>query len=79
MCSNPENLQTDEQKDEVSNGLASASAGGDSFNPDSIQKLLDMLRFLVNQPEGGNRRRRSTESSSVTLKTPVQVSLPRKP
>ena len=75
MCSNQENLQTDDQKDEVSNGLASATTGGSNFNPDSIKKLLDMLRFLI-QPQQQpvrRRRRRSASTQEVQMQTPAQV------
>ena len=76
MCGNTDNLQSDEQKDEVSNGLASSTAGGSTFTPDSIRKLLDMMRFLLNQLQGGGRRRRSADGAVVKTETPENVSDP---
>ena len=74
MCSNPDNLQTDDQKDEVGNGLASSTAGGSNFNPESIKKILAMLKFLLNQQsQSQRRRRRSSTPKEVTEKTPEQV------
>ena len=72
MCGNTDNLQSDEQKDEVSNGLASSTAGGSSFTPESLQKILDMLRFLLGRIESGGRRRRSAEVE-VKVNTPEEV------
>ena len=75
MSSNTDNLQTQDQKDEVSNGLASSTAGGSTFNPASIKKILAMLSFLLKQQSGTQRRRRRRTATPkvVVLKTPEEV------
>lgn len=74
MSSNPENLQTKEQKDGLSDGLAAATKGGSSFNPDSIKNIRDTAKFLISgAASGGGRQRRSVETPEVTLQTIEQV------
>ena len=74
MCGNTDNVQTQDQKDELTHGLASSTNGGDSFTPASIKKILDMMKFLFGIVESGGRRRRSAVSSKpVETKTPSEV------
>ena len=74
MCGNTDNVQTQDQKDELTHGLASSTNGGDTFTPDSISRIFAMLEFLFGIVKGGGRRRRSAVSSTpVTVKTPSEV------
>ena len=74
MCGNTDNVQTQDQKDELTNGLASSTNGGDTFTPESINKILDMLKFLFGVVKSGGRRRRSVgDSNPVVEKTPAEV------
>ena len=55
-------------------GLASSTTGGDSFNPDSIKKILDMMRALLNtQANNARRRRRNAQGNNVVVMTPQEV------
>ena len=62
-------------------GLSQATVGGDTFNPDSINNVLEMLNVLLSsdavgttqQQEGRSRRRRNVEQDEVVLRTPEQV------
>ena len=78
MCSNTDNLQTDDQKDEITNGLASSTTGGSGFNPDSIRKILAMINFLINQQQTQStpvrRRRRSATPQVIKELSPDEVS-----
>ena len=74
MCSNPDRIQTKSEKDNMVGGLAKSTTGGDSFNPDSIKKILDMMKSLLNMKKNNNRRRRrSTVANNVDLMTPQEV------
>ena len=75
MCSQPDNIQTDDQKNELLNGLGSSTAGGSDFNPESIKKILGMLKYILLgiQSQQNRRRRRSVGVHVVQLKTPAQV------
>ena len=74
MCSSQDDIQTQDQKDELTGGLAVSTKGGAEFTPVSIKNILNMLKFLINGgQDGGGRRRRDVSTTTVQVQTPEQV------
>ena len=74
MCSSQNDIQTQDQKDEMTGGLAVSTKGGTEFTPESIKNILNMLKYLINGPrQSGGRRRRDVSTTTVQVQTPEQV------
>ena len=73
MCSNPESIQTKSERENMFEGLSGSTLGGSDFDPNSINKILKMLRSLFGLKAESKRRRRTTVAKEVELMTPTQV------
>lgn len=76
MADDKASVQSQDQKDNIQDGLSKTTAGGGGFyDPASIQKIFDFAKFLLGVASGGGRRRRRNvqQNVDVVLKTPTQV------